>query len=330
MRWIGQSRRGRVVAGACFVAAFPLALVFGWSAAVVTPKIGPPPAVAVTRSASSNESPLWKFGFVGDTHAGPELTDRAFAGLAANQVEFVLHLGDMVDHGERADEWQRLVELAKKHNVRLMPVVGNHDKLPDGDDHGRRAIGQYFPEIPGTTYRFERGGLTFLMLNSEEWFSPWTVQGQAVRRELQTQRGPTIVCLHRPVFTCSRRDWPRMLLRRLWLHGPLADDGPVLAVLTGHNHYYERSLPLDGVTYVVSGGGAKNCYEAGQPDGRTAKLVERRNHFGVALVFADRLEIQAIDLNGETFDQFTLPFAEPLPASAALSTTTAGLRALVR
>lgn len=305
-----------------------LAALVVWGFMRVTPEVGPAPAFDSV-APSQDELPHWKFGFVGDTHAGLELTDRVFAGLAEHQVEFVLHLGDMVDHGDRPEEWQRLLASAQRHAVRLMPVVGNHDKLPQGADCGRHCIATYFPEIPAPTYRFEHRGLAFLMLNSEQWFSPWTEQGQAVRRELANDRTPTIVCLHRPVFTCSGRDWPRMLLRRLWLHDPLAQGG-ALAVLAGHNHYYERSRPLDGVTYVVSGGGAKNCYEAGQADGRTAKLVERRNHYGVVEVYRNRLLVRAIDLDGQRLDEFALTLNEPLSNPPTTVARTAGLRGLVQ
>lgn len=324
-------RRWSLAARTCFAATVAFSCLFVWAVARVTPEIGPAPdSTAASDKAPADGTPLWRFGFVGDTHAGPELTDRIFAGLADHNVEFVLHLGDMVDHGERDEEWSRLIELAKKHHVKLMPVVGNHDKLPEQGDNGRRGFKRYFPEIPGTTYRFEHGGLTFLMLNSEEWFSPWTQQGREVRRELQESQGPTLVCLHRPVFTCSRRDWPRMALRRLWLHGPLSADNDVLAVLAGHNHYYERSRPLDGVTYVVSGGGAKNCYQAGRPDHRTAKLVERRNHYGVAEVYVNRLLVRTIDLEGQPLDEFTLMLSATLPELPSGAPQVAGLRALVR
>lgn len=325
--------RGRRRAGlATLVCAALVSGCLAWCGAVVTPAVGPAAAApAAAAQADDDASPLWTFGFIGDTHAGAELTETLFSKLAGREPRFVLHLGDMVDHGERADEWQRLLDTADRHGLELLPVVGNHDKLPARDDRGRHCMATYFPELPGTAYRFEYGGLAFLMLNSEHWFSPWTEQGQALRRELADAAAPPIVCLHRPVYTCSTRDWPRMLLRRLWLHGALRD-GRALAVLTGHNHYYERTRRLDGVTYVVSGGGAKNCYEAGRPNARTAALVERRNHYGLVEVFSDRLCVRVQDVDDQTLDAFCLPLPAGQVGSDAANLTAKvhGLRPLLR
>jgi len=35
-------------------------------------------------------------------------------------------------------------------------------------------------------------------------------------------------------------------------------------VFSGHDHVYERTVPIRGVTYVVSGGGGKRLYRAGK------------------------------------------------------------------
>jgi hypothetical protein len=35
-------------------------------------------------------------------------------------------------------------------------------------------------------------------------------------------------------------------------------------VFNGHDHNYERTVPIGGVTYIVTGGGGKRLYKAGR------------------------------------------------------------------
>lgn len=289
-----------------------------WATSVAVPEVGQPyqpPAAA--------EQKLWSFGFVGDTQLGEGVVERIFERLHDARVEFVLHLGDIVDNAEREDQWQFIVDQAARNELRLMPVVGNHDRLLDGHDRGEAGFTRYFPQIPGTFYHFEHEGLQFLMLNSERSFLPGTEQGQFLAAELAARRGPTIVCLHRPVFTCGDRDLANQFLRRVWLHGRLVGSETVL-VLAGHHHYYDRSKPLDGITYVVSGGGGHKLYGAETPDERTAVFRAKVNHFGVVDVFSDHLGVRVLDLEGREIDRFGLglqaPEAPRLPAPAEKAT----------
>lgn len=308
---------------------FCLACVVGWGWSIITPEIGQP-FVSATPTALRRSSPaaadtppakLWSFGFVGDTHAGlaDGTIDQIFARFAAAQPEFVLHLGDMVDVGASDAQWDAIAQLAHQHQLRLMPVVGNHD-VHRGypSDRGEIRLKQYFPQLPETFYSFRHRGLNFLMLNSERSLVAGTEQAQFIDRQLRQQHGPTIVCLHRPVFTCGKRDLAFVVGRRLWLHRALLGS-EATCVLTGHNHYYERTRPLDGITYVVSGGGTANQYAAEQPNPRTAQFVSGRGHLGLVDVYADHLAIRVVDLSGQALDAFELP----IPGGATGSKTAA-------
>lgn len=333
---------------------FLAAAVLGWAWSVLHPEIGQPfarkvngalpdarPALQASGATgaehpTSPSRPLWAFGFVGDTHAGYSdgTVDQIFVRLQQAGVEFVLHLGDMVDVGASDQEWDQFAALAHAHDLRIMPAVGNHD-VHRGypSDRGEIRMRQYFPQLPETFYSFSHRGLNFVMLNSERVLSPGSEQATFLARQLKSAPGPTFVCLHRPVFTCSRRDRPFMLARRLWLHPRLAESG-VLCVLAGHNHYYERTYPLDGVTYVVSGGGSANQYAADEPNRRTARLVAGESHYGVVEVYADFLAVRVLAPDDRQLDAFELPlsarddarapsrrggWSRELPSSAALA-----------
>src|SRR6266542_2141204 len=42
---------------------------------------------------------------------------------------------------------------------------------------------------------------------------------------------------------------------------PVAKECDVSLVLSGHDHLYERNHPIDGVTYIVTGGGGRSLYD---------------------------------------------------------------------
>ena len=276
-------------------------LVAAWSAyawAVATPQIGQPPGKV---AATSGPPKLGSFGFIGDTQLGDEIVDAAFRRLHEARVDFVLHLGDIVDNAASDEQWHAVLDKAGEYQLRLRPVVGNHDRLPD--DRGEASFRQFFPELPGTFYDFMYRGVHFVMLNSERSLSPWSEQGRFLADKLAGSHRPTIVCLHRPVFTCGHRDWANQALRRVWLHGRLTGTSAAL-VLAGHHHYYDRTKPLDGITYVTSGGGSKKLYPPETPDATTAVFHSGVNHYGVVDVYADRLEVRVFDLDGQTLDRF--------------------------
>ena len=193
---------------------------------------------------------------------------RAKCGPTA-KVEFVLHLGDIVDNAEIDEQWDYVLNQAARYELKLMPVVGNHDRMLAYGDRGEIRFRQFFPELPETFYRFSHRGLGFLMLNSEHSMAPWSQQGRFIDWQLEQHPHTAVVCLHRPVFTCGHRDIGKQYLRRVWLHGRLAGTEAAL-VLSGHHHYYDRTKPLDGITYVTSGGASHKLYGPETPDERTA------------------------------------------------------------
>ena len=75
-------------------------------------------------------------------------------------------------------------------------------------------------------------------------------------------------------------------------------------VLAGHDHDYQRSEPVEGVTYVVSGGGGASIRPTGTADFTSVSVST--THFLDLLVYDDRLVARAIDASGSLVDRFTL------------------------
>lgn len=273
---------------------------------ITTPRIGEPAPLVAPES-----DKLWSFGFVGDTQLGDGIVEVVFDRFEKAGVEFVLHLGDIVDDASSDEQWNDVIGAARRHRIRLQPVVGNHDRLIGTSDRGETRFREFFPDLPDTFYSFSDRGLTFIMLNSERSLMPWTEQGRYLAAELDKLSDTAIVCLHRPVFTCGRRDLANQFLRRLWLHTRLVDT-PVRLVLSGHHHYYDRTRLLDGITYVVSGGGSHKLYPAAEPTDITARFCAGVNHYGLVDVYDDRLDVHMLDLDDQEVDHFAIERGEAL------------------
>ncbi len=86
---------------------------------------------------------------------------------------------------------------------------------------------------------------------------------------------------------------------------PVARECGVALVIAGHDHLYERSRPIDGVTYVVSGGGG-SLYDCKSKPAWLALCLSRA-HFLLAEVTPSSIRVTAIGLDGGVLDRFEVP-----------------------
>ncbi|CAN0594479.1 unnamed protein product, partial [Laminaria digitata] len=95
--------------------------------------------------------------------------------------------------------------------------------------------------------------------------------------------------------------------------GDLAPKYGVELVLAGHDHNYERTKRIDGVTYMVAASGGAPIRRL-RPSWFSA-AVRTEPHFVIFDVERGSLVGRAVNLNGETFDSFVIP---PNPARVDL------------
>jgi hypothetical protein len=106
-----------------------------------------------------------------------------------------------------------------------------------------------------------------------------------------------IVVLHRPPFASGHHGSDKTV--REAFHQIFVDHGVDL-VLAGHEHHYERTRPMDGVTYIVTGGGGRGTRAVGES--WFTVYSQRVAHFLYVDVEPDRLRVYAIDATGQDFD----------------------------
>jgi 3',5'-cyclic AMP phosphodiesterase CpdA len=221
----------------------------------------------------------------------------------AREFDALLLLGDLVyDRGEPA-----LVDAAVTAPFApvldgptlLVPVLGNHDVVQGEQAEILARLGR-----TGSWYEERVGPLRIVVLDSTRAEDP--EQAAWLDNVLAAPDPPggwTVVAMHHPAFSAGVHgtDAEVLDLRARW--APVFARHRVPLVLAGHDHDYQRSLPQDGVTYVVSGAAAKL-----RPTGSQSftAVSSSTRHFVDLAVYADRLELRAIDQQGRLLDSTTL------------------------
>jgi 3',5'-cyclic AMP phosphodiesterase CpdA len=109
-----------------------------------------------------------------------------------------------------------------------------------------------------------------------------------------------VLALHHPPYSSGQHGSTPGAQERLV---PLASRHKVDLVLSGHDHHYERVVPQDGVTYLVSGGG---CKTTSVGHSRFTAFAERTLQFLHVDVVDDRLTATCIRADGTVADRFVL------------------------
>lgn len=241
--------------------------------------------------------------------------------LAAEEPQFLLHLGDIVYPWGFAAHYSAGFFRPFAPVLRNAPcyaVLGNHDIL---NDHGRQAMAN-FRALPGQggtgdgrCFSFAWGGVRVIGLDLN-WgavsddvtkppvgdFGPDHPSLVFLRQQLQVCGEPwVVVTSHFPIFSASRQGDHSDLIAYLL---PVLRANRVDLYLSGHDHTYQRFGEDGELALVVSGGGGKSLYGVQQrPD---AKVVLSQYHYCVVDVKGRELTLRACGLDGDTLDTLTV------------------------
>jgi acid phosphatase type 7 len=249
------------------------------------------------RTASDAGGPV-RFVAFGDSGNGSEDQRTLQSHLDTVPYDFMLHTGDIAyDSGTVAelDEKYFNVYSPLLQHVSMFPVAGNHEYETDDAAPFRRVF-----DLPHNErwYSFDVGDVHFVGLDTERLDAS---QLTWLKADLAAHDRTWIVAFfHKPPFS-SGEHGSEVEIRDA-LH-PIFAEHAVDLVLTGHDHHYERTVPQDGVTYVVTGGGG-STYDV-DPSSFTA-FAEPVIHFVYVVVDEGELVLHAIDATGQEFDQLAV------------------------
>jgi acid phosphatase len=240
-----------------------------------------------------------RIAIYGDSRGGGNTHTDVIAAIASHKPDAVFHAGDFCERGTDQREYEDFLQAVAALGVpgSFFPARGNHER-------DKELFLSKFPYIGTSTwYSVTRDSIRFVILDSNASLKPDSEQYQWLEEVLQADLGmPIIVIVHHPVFSSGAHgDTPGL---GLYLP-PLLEKYGVSAVISGHDHAYERSEFHD-IHYIVTGGGGSSLRESSHANPWSI-LVAVLHHYLILDREDKVLQIKAYDLNGNRFDTVSIP-----------------------
>src|SRR5438067_9385103 len=251
--------------------------------------------------------------------------------MLATPAAVIVHTGDMIYPDGAAVDFDPAFFAPYADLIRqlvLWPCLGNHDFAAAAGQPWRDAFHTPANNPAGSEnyYSFDVGNAHIVVLNSNERTVPGSLQYTFLDHDLaSTSARWKLVFFHHTIYSSGTTHGSNLVIRANLV--PLFDAHAVDMVLMGHEHNYERTLPLRanqvvapgaGTVYVTTGGGGKNLYPFGPLSHFTAN-AESVHHFVRIAVDGDSLTEEMIDVDGTVGDSTTLVKG---PGSTTSTTTT--------
>jgi predicted MPP superfamily phosphohydrolase len=187
----------------------------------------------------------------------------------------------------------------------LFAILGNHDEGATTGDAQLEALG-----MPGRWYAVERGDMLGIALDSND---PTNPQQLAWLEQTLAHSDATwkLVGLHHPPYS-SGFHGSNQAVRDAFV--PLFERYGVQVVFSGHDHDYQRTNPINGVTYIVSGAGSRTRRTG---TNEFTAVAYSTHHYVDLNIYPGHILLRAIDQDGEQFDEAVVPATVPASPKAA-------------
>jgi hypothetical protein len=251
-----------------------------------------------------------RFAAIGDAGRGHppqyEVSAQMQAYRKVFDYGFVIMLGDNVYDGGSPEFYRTRFELPYKplldDGVKFYATIGNHDDpnqpfYPPFNMGGER---YYTFKPPSLLSRALGTGdeVRFFMIDTERLDR---TQLEWLDREMgRSESAWKIPVFHRPIYTSGRYARPARTFRAAL--EPLFVKHGVKVGFSGHEHFYERIKPQQGITYFISGGAGSLRPGDIRPTDLTDVGFDRDFHFMLIEISGDELFYQAISRTGATID----------------------------
>lgn len=282
-----------------------LALVATCSACATLPAVTAPSPADVARlprlgSSLPHADGSVRFLVIGDSGTGGrEQYDVATVIARAHATfpfTFALMLGDnlygLEGAGARVNKFEKPYKPLLDAGVTFHAALGNHDNpnqrlYPPFGMNGKRY------------YSFRRAGVEFFVLDSTD-MTPEQVSWLALA--LHGSDAPwKIAYFHHPLYSSGEKHGSEEALRAIV--EPLFLEHGVDVVFAGHEHFYERLKPQQGITHFIQGGAAKLRKGNILPNSPlTARGFDTDRSFTLVEVAGDEMFFETISRVGDVVD----------------------------
>jgi 3',5'-cyclic AMP phosphodiesterase CpdA len=189
--------------------------------------------------------------------------------------------------------------------VKFYAALGNHDEPAQRFYKPFNMDGKRF-------YSVRKGDVEFFVLDST-YMSPAQVEWLKGALEKSDAKWK-IPYMHHPLYSSGEKHGSEVDLRTLI--EPLFIQYGVDVVLAGHEHFYERVKPQQGIVYITEGGSAKLRANNIRPNSAmTAKGFDTDQTFMLVEIEKDQMFFQTISRAGSVIDSGIVPRREVAAAT---------------
>ncbi len=257
----------------------------------------------------ASESFTW--AVYGENQSGfgdPNIHKKLLEQIETENPAILLHTGNMVGEGDRKYQWTQFFTQGGKvlKKIPFRPAVGSLDRSK------RETYSKFFLKKGEKTYfSLHLGPVNIIALDTTRNFAPDSPQYRFLASTLQglPASSPIVVYFNHPPFSGSRLGGDEKVVEYLV---PLFEQYGVDLVLAGQDRAYQRIGPVNGVLYIVTGGGGAPLFPV-EPDPIIASY-KTLYHYLVFNVEGGKILGSMKDVRGVTEDSFEIPYdRDPVP-----------------
>src|SRR5215203_4192286 len=269
-------------------------------------------AAACVSAAPSGAVPLgsaqgsFTFAVIGDNGTGDagqyDTGRQLFSAYQRQAFPLVIMVGDNIYGSERPQDFVRKFEAPYRPlldaGVKFYASLGNHDSREQRYYKPYNMEGKLYYSLtsPEQDVRFFALDSTYLDKPQVEWLEI-ELSGSKERWK--------IPFFHHPPYSSGGRHGSDLRLRAEV--EPLFLKHGVTVVFTGHDHFYERTKPQQGITYFVTGSAGKLARgDLRNNSPMMARGFDTDQAFMIVNIDGDRLRFQAISRRGTIVDSGTI------------------------
>jgi hypothetical protein len=255
----------------------------------------------------------------GDGASGEANASKVTSLIASWNPNLFLYLGDVYEKGTPTEfyNWYGANQNFALFRAITDPTIGNHEYTADKNAAG---YFDYWNNIPNY-YSFNTGGWHFISLNAnaingQVQTKPGTAQYDWLAQDLKANTAAcTLVYWHQPLYNIGAEK-AQTSMQDIWA---LLAQNKVDIVLNGHDHDYQRWVPLDGsgnpssngVTEFVVGSSGHGIQTFTKTDNRVAKAFDAKTKpepFGALKLqlYATQATFSYINIAGTVLDSGTI------------------------
>jgi len=257
----------------------------------------------------------FSFAVLGDSRSRPNDWKRVADATVKSQPLFVVFGGDMVTDGLRDYEWDEQFFGPAPDFFATIPfyaVIGNHEK-------NCPLFSQIFPTSTDKNWSQTIGSVLLIGIDGG---MNWSSEGELVRwlENLLDDSDAKYIFLtsHYPAWSSgmhaqlnsaglprekSTRQAQEILM-------PLLKKHNATAMFAGHDHFYERSEPEEGVTVIVTGGAGAPLYDKhknAEVQNPHSVVFSKQHHYCLLTLDGDTCTMNVLTPDGTVIDTRTWP-----------------------